>query len=173
MKIIVQLISSLNERIGRVISGLNLVLVMIVCIDVMVRYLIKQTSATFYELEWHLFSFVFLIAAGWTLRHDRHVRVDIFYAKVSPKSRAVIDILGVLFLLLPFSYTLIATGLPYTLVAFESGEASPDTGGLPFRWIVKSSIVVGAALIALQGIAMLLEKMLFLIEGKERSENVA
>ncbi len=178
MKTIVHLISGLNERIGKVVSGFNLLLILIVCVDVVVRYLFKQSSAAFYELEWHLFAFLFLVAAGWTLRHERHVRVDIFYAKASPRVQAVIDICGVLVLLLPFSLTLIATGFPYALIAFESGEGSPDTGGLPFRWIVKSSILVGAGLLTLQGVAMLLEKVLFLIEGKEmngkeRSEDVA
>ncbi len=178
MRTIVHFISSLNERVGKVISSLNLLLIIIVCIDVVVRYLFKQSSAAFYELEWHLFAFVFLVAAGWTLRHERHVRVDIFYAKASPRVQAVIDIFGVLLLLLPFSLTLIATGFPYALIAFESGEGSPDTGGLPFRWIVKSAIVVGAGLLTLQGVAMLLEKVLVLIEekeraGKERSEDVA
>ncbi|MFQ3598558.1 MAG: TRAP transporter small permease subunit [Chloroherpetonaceae bacterium] len=178
MRTIIQLISSLNEVAGKVASVFNLLLVAVVCMDVIVRYLIKQSSAAFYELEWHMFAFIFLISAGWTLRHERHVRVDIFYAKASPRVQAVIDVCGVLLLLLPFSLTLISTGLPYALVAFESGEGSPDTGGLPFRWIVKSFIVIGTGLLILQGVAMLLEKILFLIEGKERegkerSEDVA
>ncbi|MGQ9805460.1 MAG: TRAP transporter small permease subunit [Chlorobiales bacterium] len=173
MKTIAQRISSLNESIGKVVSALNVLLVVMVCGDVIVRYVVKQSSAAFYELEWHIFSVIFLVGAGWTLRHERHVRVDIFYAKANPRLQAVIDIVGTLLLLLPFSLTLIVTGIPYALVAFESGEGSPDTGGLPFRWIVKSAIVVGAGLLTLQGLAMLLDKILFLIEGKERAEDVA
>lgn len=173
MRTMVQQISSLNERVGKAVSALNVVLVVMVCGDVVVRYVVKKSSAAFYELEWHVFAFIFLVGAGWTLRHERHVRVDIFYAKASARLQALIDCVGIMFLLLPFSLTLIVTGFPYALVAFESGEGSPDTGGLPFRWIVKSFIVVGAGLLTLQGVAMLLEKMLLLIEGKERAEDVA
>ncbi len=173
MKAIIQLISSLNERVGKFISGLNILLVVLICIDVIVRYIFKQSSTAFYELEWHLFSFIFLMSAGWALRHEKHVRVDILYSKASPRVQAIIDIIGVLFLLMPFCIVIVLTAFPYTKVAFESMEASPDTGGLPFRWIVKSSIVLGAGLLMLQGVAMLLEKILFLIEGKERAENVA
>lgn len=173
MRTIAQQISSLNEVIGKVVSALNVLLVVMICGDVIVRYVVKQSSAAFYELEWHVFSVIFLVGAGWTFRHERHVRVDILYSKARPRWQAVIDIIGILLLLFPFSLTLIVTGLPYTLVAFESGEGSPDTGGLPFRWIVKSAIVVGAGLLTLQGLAMLLEKILFLIEGKEHSQDVA
>ncbi len=172
MRKIAQLISSLNECIGNVVSGLNVVLVMLVCVDVAVRYLFKQSSAAFYELEWHLFSLIFLLGAGWTLQHDQHVRVDILYANSSPRLQATIDCLGVLILLIPFCLVLLFTSIPYTLVAFQTAEASPDTGGLPYRWIVKSSIAIGAILLLLQGIAMLLEKTLFLMERKEPSEHV-
>lgn len=173
MKAIIQMISSLNEGAGKIISTLNVFLVVLICIDVTVRYIFKQSSTAFYELEWHLFSFIFLISAGWALRHEKHVRVDILYSKAGPRVQAIIDMIGVLFLLMPFCLVIILTAFPYTKVAFESMEASPDTGGLPFRWVVKSSIVLGAGLLMLQGVAMLLEKILFLIEGKERAENVA
>jgi len=173
MRRVSELISSLNESIGKAVSSLNVVLVVLICIDVVVRYAFKQSSAAFYELEWHVFSVIFLIGAGWTLRHDQHVRVDILYAKVSPRLQAILDIIGVLCLLMPFSFTLIVTALPYTMVAFQTAEASPDTGGLPYRWIIKSSIVIGAGLLMLQGVAMLFEKTLRLIGGKERAENVA
>jgi TRAP-type mannitol/chloroaromatic compound transport system permease small subunit len=173
MRTISQLISLLNEHVGKAVSGLNVLLVVLICVDVVARYAFKHSSAAFYELEWHLFSLVFLIGAGWTLRHDQHVRVDILYAKANPRLQAMLDIIGVALLLMPFSLTLIVTALPYALVAFQTSEGSPDTGGLPYRWIIKSAIVIGAVLILLQGIAMLLEKALFLISGKERATHVA
>ncbi len=165
-----QFISSLNEHIGKAVSGLNVLLIVIVCVDVVARYAFKHSSAAFYELEWHIFSMIFLMGAGWTLRHDQHVRVDILYAKANPHLQALLDIIGVVLLLIPFSLTLIVTALPYALVAFQTSEGSPDTGGLPCRWIIKSAIVIGAGLILLQGLAMLFEKTLFLIGRKERSD---
>jgi len=173
MRRVSELISSLNESIGKAVSSLNVVLVVLICIDVVARYAFKQSSAAFYELEWHVFSVIFLIGAGWTLRHDQHVRVDILYAKAPPRLQALLDIIGILVLLMPFSLTLIVTAFPYTLVAFQTAEASPDTGGLPYRWIIKSAIAIGAGLLMLQGVAMLFEKTLRLIGGKERAENVA
>ncbi len=172
MKTIIRLISSLNEVAGNVASGANVLLVALICVDVTARYFFKQSSAAFYELEWHVFSFIFLIGAGWTLRHDRHVRVDILYSKSTPRVQAALDIIGVLFLLLPFCVAMMVSSLPYALIAFESGEASPDTGGLPYRWIIKSTIAISAGLLTLQGVAMLLEKILVLIEGKERAKDV-
>lgn len=175
MKLAIQFISALNERVGRYVSLLNVALVLIVCADVAARYLAKRSSAALYELEWHLFSFIFLLGAGWTLRHDKHVRVDIFYANASPKRQALMDIAGVLLLLFPFGFTLLVASIPYAVAAFETGEGSPDAGGLPHRWIVKSAIPLGAALLLLQGVAMLLEKILVLTEssGKERANDVA
>ncbi len=173
MRRVSELISSLNESIGKAVSSLNVLLMVLICIDVVARYLFKQSSAAFYELEWHVFSMIFLIGAGWTLRHDQHVRVDILYAKASPRLQALIDILGILLLLMPFSLTLIVTAFPYAMVAFQTAEASPDTGGLPYRWIIKSAIAIGAGLLMLQGIAMLFEKALLLIGGKEQTKHVA
>ncbi|MCS6990088.1 MAG: TRAP transporter small permease subunit [Chloroherpetonaceae bacterium] len=176
MKLAIKLISSLNERVGKAVSLLNVALVLLICVDVAARYAAKRSSAAFYELEWHLFSFIFLLGAGWTLRHDKHVRVDILYAKASPRLQAILDIVGTLFLLFPFCAILLSTSIPYALVAFETGEGSPDAGGLPHRWVVKSSIAIGTGLLLLQGIATLFEKILFLAteaSGKERAEHVA
>lgn len=169
MKAYIRFVSAINDAIGKAAALLNLAIVALVSIDVVVRYFFKQTSAFFYEMEWHLFSLLFLLSAGWTLRHDQHVRVDIFYAKLSDQRKALVNLLGTLIFLLPFCIVIIATGVPYTLNAFVSNEASPDSGGLPFRWIIKSSIVVGTGLLLLQGIGLLLESLSMLRQTKENS----
>lgn len=167
MNAYIRLVSALNEAIGQATALLNLLIIALVCVDVVVRYFLKQTSAFFYEMEWHLFSLLFLLSAGWALRHERHVRVDILYAKLSEKKKALINLLGTLIFLLPFCTVIILTGVPYTISAFVSNEASPDSGGLPFRWVIKSSIVVGAGLLLLQGLALLLESILTLTKKEE------
>ncbi len=164
-----RLVSRLNEAVGKFAALLNLLMIALVCFDVVVRYVLKKTSAFFYEMEWHLFSMVFLLAAGWTLLHDRHVRVDIFYTRFSKRSKALADVMGTIVFLLPFCIVILATAIPYTLNAFVSGEASPDAGGLPYRWVIKSMIVVGAGLLLLQGVAQLIENLTTLAK-KEHEE---
>ncbi len=166
MKTYIHLVRRLNEAIGKFAALLNVLLIALVCFDVLVRYVFKQTSAFFYEMEWHLFSAVFLLAAGWTLLNDRHVRVDIFYARSSERNRAIADIIGTLVFLLPFCIVILATAIPYTLNAFTSGEGSPDAGGLPYRWIIKSTIVIGVLLLLLQGIALMMEKLMLIVNKK-------
>ncbi len=169
MQTYIRLVSRLNEVVGRFAALLNLLMIALVCFDVVVRYALKKTSAFFYEMEWHLFSMVFLLAAGWTLLHDRHVRVDIFYVRLSKRGRALADVIGTLVFLLPFCIVILATAIPYTLNAFVSGEGSPDAGGLPYRWVIKSMIVIGTGLLLLQGIALLIEKLILLAK-KEHEE---
>lgn len=163
MKSYIRLVARLNEGVGKFAALLNVLLIALVCFDVLVRYVFKQTSAFFYEMEWHLFSVVFLLAAGWTLLNDRHVRVDILYSRLSERKRAIADIIGTLVFLLPFCIVILATAIPYTLNAFSSGEGSPDAGGLPYRWIIKSTIVIGALLLLLQGIALMMEKFMVIL----------
>lgn len=169
MKVYIRLVSRLNEAVGKFAALLNVLMIALVCIDVLVRYVFKQTSAFFYEMEWHLFSLVFLLAAGWTLLNDRHVRVDILYSRFSERGKAIADIIGTFVFLLPFCVVILVTATPYALNAFLSGEGSPDSGGLPYRWVIKSAIVVGAALLLLQGVALMLEKFI-LLTTKESKE---
>jgi TRAP-type mannitol/chloroaromatic compound transport system permease small subunit len=161
-------ISRLNEFFGGFASLLNIVLILAVAIDVFQRYALKQSSATFYEVEWHLFSMIFLLGSGWTLLHDRHVRVDIFYSNWSMKRQSFINIFGIIFFLFPFCIALIFSAVPYTMSAFASNESSPDTGGLPYRWVVKSMMIFCAALTLLQGIAKIIELISSLASKEER-----
>ena len=92
--ILTRLGSFVNEYSGRFIAWLTSILVLIMCYDVFMRYIFKNTSVWIVELEWHLFALIYLIGAAYTLKHDAHVRVDVFYAKFSPKTQAIINFLG-------------------------------------------------------------------------------
>lgn len=95
--------------VGYVVSWLTSLMVLVVCYDVFTRYLLKASMVAVQELEWHLFAIVFLIGAAYTLKHDRHVRVDVLYMKFSKKTQAWIDLIGILIFLIPFSILVIWT----------------------------------------------------------------
>ena len=103
LKTLARGIDTVNEWIGRAVSWVTLLLVMVVFVDVVMRYAFKTSFVFTQELEWHLFAFIFLIGAGYTLLHDGHVRVDILYTRLPPRVRVWIDILGGLLFLIPVS----------------------------------------------------------------------
>lgn len=150
----VGLANRLNERIGVAVSWLTTVLVAVVCYDVFTRYLLKSSLVAIQELQWHLFAVIFLIGAAYTLKHGKHVRVDVFYNRFPAKTRAWVDFIGSLIFLLPFCLVAIWCSHTFVINAFIIGEGSPDPGGLPARFILKAAIPVGFFLLALQGLAL-------------------
>jgi TRAP-type mannitol/chloroaromatic compound transport system permease small subunit len=149
------------EKTGRAISWLVLAMVLLICYDVAMRYLFQQGSVALQELEWHLFALLFLLGGAYTLKHDAHVRVDVLYQSryVSDKTRAWISILCTVLFLFPFCLLIVLTSWPFVENAFFYNEGSPDPGGLPYRFILKSAILIGFAMIMLQGIAEILKNI--------------
>ena len=156
-------IDQFTEWTGKVISCLVIILVLLVGYDVSMRYLFQSGSIGIQELEWHLFSIIFLIGAAYTLKHDEHVRLDVLYRSnfLSDKHRALIDAFGSLFILLPFCILIVISAWPFISQAYIYNEASPDPGGLPARWLIKSMIPLGFMLLILQGIAESIKKIVF------------
>ena len=148
-----RVIDSLNDRIGRGVSWLTLAMVLVTVGDVISRKLFNTGAVFIQELEWHLFGFVFLLAAGYTLLEDGHVRVDIFYAKATKRTKARIDLFGTVVFLLPMCVLLVWASRKFILNSWGFQEGSPDPGGLPARYIIKGMIPLGFVLLAIQGIA--------------------
>jgi TRAP-type mannitol/chloroaromatic compound transport system permease small subunit len=147
------LIDRFTALIGKSVSWLSLILVLVMVVDVVLRYWLSITSAASFELEWHLFAMIFLLGSAYALREDRHVRVDVFYQRFSRRTRAIINLLGTLFLLLPFCAITFWESLSFVQHAYEMGETSPDPGGLPARFLIKSAIPAGFLLLGLQGVS--------------------
>lgn len=166
-----RLADALSELTGRFVGWLTTLLVAVVCFDVATRYLLDFTLVAVQELQWHLFATVFLLGAAYTLRDDRHVRVDVFYAGFPPRAKAWVNLLGTVLLLGPFCVIAIQLGWYYTEASFlagDWGEGSPQPGGLPARWVLKSMIPLGLALLLVQGAANGLRALLFLLgRGEE------
>ncbi len=162
-------IDTLTEWVGRLASWLILALVLLICYDVTMRYAFQQGSIALQELEWHLFALIFLLGAAYTHKHNGHVRVDIVYQSrfMSDTHRALVNILGTVFFLIPFCSIILITSWPFVENAFYYNEGSPDPGGLPYRYILKGSLLVAFTLVLLQGIAELLRNTLILLNNKE------
>ena len=159
-------IESLSEWSGRVVSWLVLAMVLIISYDVVMRYLFSSGSVALQELEWHLFALLFLLGATYTFKHDGHVRVDIFYNSrhMNKRRRAWVNLLGGLFFLTPFCLLIIISSIPFITNSFVVAEGSPDPGGLPWRFLLKSAIPLGFSLLLLQGIAHMLRSVVYLME---------
>ncbi len=125
----------------------------------MMRYLFSNSAAWVGELEWHLFAIIFLLGAGYTFKHDQHVRVDLFYQKYSKKRKAWVDLIGTLIFLIPWCVMITLTSFRYTRTSFEYLERSQDPGGLPARYIIKGMMTLGFILLLWQAIQYLIEQI--------------
>ncbi len=166
IQLFIRFVNRLNEKIGTSIAWLTSALVLVVCYDVFTRYFLKKSSVAVQEVEWHLFAIIFLLAAAYSLKHDKHVRVDIIYARLTAKKKAWINLIGSLLFLIPFCLLVIWSSENFVINSFKFRETSPDPGGLPARYILKSAIPVGFLLILLQGLALAGESILT-IRGKD------
>lgn len=157
-----------TERSGGVVSWLALLLVVVVVYDVFTRYVLSASSVAVQELEWHIFALLFLLAASYTLKHNRHVRVDVFYVRLTRKQQAMVDIMGGIFFLLPFTLVIIFTSWSYVSNSFFILESSPDPGGLPYRFVLKAAIPLGFMLFLVQGVAEIFRSILVITDKPDK-----
>jgi TRAP-type mannitol/chloroaromatic compound transport system permease small subunit len=146
-------IDNANALIGRAVSWLTLAMVLITVAVVLLRYVFSVGWIWIQESITWMHAAVFMLGAAWALRSGDHVRVDIFYKKMHSRSRALVDLLGSLLLLLPFCGFILYEAWPYVLQSFELRETSREASGLPALWLLKAVILIAAAQIALQGIS--------------------
>jgi len=146
-------IETLVEAFAKLAAFLIVVLSFLVVYDSVNRYFFGGGSIALQELEWHLFDIIFLLGLSYTLKNDKHVRVDIFYGNYSPKTKAIIDIASQLFLILPFTLLILYVSFGFIELSYTQNEISPDPGGLTHRWVIKSMMIVGFMLLGLQSIS--------------------
>jgi TRAP-type mannitol/chloroaromatic compound transport system permease small subunit len=156
-------IDRLTGGIGRAASWLTLAMVLIGAFNAIARYLgrylgVHLSSNAYLELQWYLFSLTFLLGAAFVLREDAHVRVDVLYSRVTERTRSIINILGTLLLLVPFSIFVIWVSSPVIRSSWRIREMSPDPGGLP-RYPLKAMILVCFALLLLQAVSQLIKEV--------------
>jgi TRAP-type mannitol/chloroaromatic compound transport system permease small subunit len=161
-------IDGLNERVGRVVQWLILAMVLISAGNAVSRKLFSLSSNAFLEIQWTLFAAVFLLAAGYTLKRNEHVRIDVLSGRFGPRVRAWIDILGGLLFLLPLTLVVLYYAWPFFADSWVSQEHSDNPGGL-ILWPGKLLIPLGFALLLLQGLAEIIKRIGFLL-GAEPPE---
>jgi TRAP-type mannitol/chloroaromatic compound transport system permease small subunit len=154
-------IDALNEHVGRLTYWLILAAVLISAGNAVVRYTINMSSNAWLEIQWYLFSFVFLFCAGYTLLHNQHVRIDVISGQLSGRARAWIDIFGTVFFLMPMAIAIMWLAWPVFLDAYRSGEVSTNAGGL-LVWPGRLMLPVGFFLLILQGFSELIKRIAFL-----------
>ena len=140
------------SKTGKISSWFSLALVLLISTDVLLRYVFNFSTAALYEMEWHLFAIIFLLASPYTLQKNKHVRVDVFYNNFSKIKKNIIDLIGNIIFLIPFSFIIFYTSLPFVADSYSILESSPDPGGLPYRFIIKSIIPIAFFLLMIQGI---------------------
>ncbi len=156
-----RLIDAINERVGKLSYWLVLVAVLISSGNAVVRYTFNRSSNAWLEIQWYLFSAVFLFCAGYTLLHNQHVRIDIISGMLKKRTQTWIDILGALFFLLPMAITILWLSWPVFLDAWHSNEVSTNAGGLTV-WPARLILVIGFFLLVIQGFSELIKRIAFL-----------
>jgi TRAP-type mannitol/chloroaromatic compound transport system permease small subunit len=156
-------IDRLNGWIGHGVAWLALLMVLIGAFNAVARYLgrylgVHLSSNAYLELQWYLFSMLFLLGAAWALRDDAHVRVDVIYGRLSARARSIINIAGTLLLLVPFSAFVLWVSTPVVRSSWRIREGSPDPGGL-VRYPLKALILVCFALLLLQALSELIKEV--------------
>ncbi|MBU0970482.1 MAG: TRAP transporter small permease subunit [Proteobacteria bacterium] len=143
-------------RIGRVAMWSNGVLVLIIMLQIILRYVFNNGLVALEELEWHLYAAGIMTGASYAMVKDVHIRVDLFHTRFSDRTRHVLEIFGILVLLLPFAGVVFHQSLDFVHEAWRLGERSPSPMGLPWRWAVKALLPFGFGLMILAAVARLL-----------------
>lgn len=154
-------IDALNERVGSIVIWAVLASVLISAGNAISRKAFDLSSNAWLEIQWYLFAAVFMLAAGYTYLKNEHVRIDVLSGRLSARGRAWIDILGIVFFLMPWIILMLYLGIPFFHQAFVSGEMSSNAGGL-IRWPAYLLIPVGVALLGLQAISEFIKRIGFL-----------
>jgi len=151
-------IDALNQRLGKWLSWLILAMVLISATNATVRKVFDTSSNAWLELQWVLYSAVFLLCAPWTLLVNEHIRIDIVNNMFPKQVRNVIDVIGHVLFLLPLSLLLVVTSLPFFIRSYEINEQSMNAGGLP-QWPAKSLVLIGFFLLFIQGLSELVKRL--------------
>lgn len=157
-----RLIDRLSEWVGRWVAWLVLAMVLISATNASVRKAFNISSNAFLEIQWYLFAAVFLLAAGYTLLRQEHVRIDVVLGRFSRRTQVKVELFGLLAFLMPFVVTVTYGVMPLVLRAYHTGEMSENAGGL-IRWPVYALVPIGFSLLGLQGVSEIIKRAAFLM----------
>ena len=154
-------IDAVTERVGRIVYWLVLVVVLISAANATIRKLFDYSSNAYLEIQWYLFSVIFLFGAGYTLLRNEHVRIDIVSGRLSPRAQNWIDVVGIVFFLWPMSFIIMYLAWPLFIDSYVRNEISTNAGGL-IIWPARLMVPVGFALLLVQSVSELIKRVAFL-----------
>jgi TRAP-type mannitol/chloroaromatic compound transport system permease small subunit len=157
-----RLIDRMSEFVGRWLAWLVLAAVLISAVNAVVRKLYNTSSNAYLEIQWYLFAAIFLLAAGYTLLRQEHVKIDVILGRFSRRTQVKVEIFGLLAFLMPFVVIVIDMVMPLVIDAWRSGEMSSNAGGL-IRWPVYAMVPIGFTLLGLQGLSEIIKRVAFLL----------
>jgi TRAP-type mannitol/chloroaromatic compound transport system permease small subunit len=155
-------------RVGRVTAWLNVLLMLIIILQVVLRYAFSEGMVWLEELQWHLYAVCIMFGISFALAEDVHIRLDILHQRFSPRTKEWVDFLGMLFLVLPLAAILFWYGVDFTSSALRVGESSPSPLGLPYRWIIKAAFPVSMFLLFTAAFSRMLRAAVFIF-GKRQA----
>lgn len=153
------MIDRLLIRLGHAAAWLNLLLVLVILLQVVLRYVFHNGQVALEELMWHLYATAFMLGLSFALVSDQHVRVDLVHDRLSPRSRAWVEVFGIAFLLLPFAWVVFDHSLDWLAASYRVNESSENPTGLPYRWLIKSVIPLSFGLLLLAAVSRLLRQL--------------
>jgi TRAP-type mannitol/chloroaromatic compound transport system permease small subunit len=168
--VIAERIEGLVDLFGKVASWLTLSIVLLIVINVVLRYSMSLGSVWAQELEWHLLAAMILFGISFALLRGDNVRVDVFYANYTPQKKFIVDLVSAILTII-IAVIFVKLSIKYVGQSFSIGEKSPDPGGIPARWLIKSLIPIGFSLLALQGFAEML-RIILNRPGREKKDHV-
>ena len=158
---IAKTIDAINEIVGRVVLWLVGAATLISALNALARYGLGRSSNAWLEIQWYLFAAVFLLASGYTLMRQEHVKIDVFSGRFSKRTQIWIDVIGICVFLLPFTFIIIKLAMPLVINAYVTQEVSSNAGGL-IRWPVFALLPAGMLLLAMQAVSELIKRIAFL-----------
>ena len=165
-----QVINRLSGLSGWLAGWLCVLMILVVFIDVVARYAFASGSIAMQEMEWHLFAAMFLLGASYTMREDANVRVDVFYGRMNPRTKAAVDILGTVLFVIPMCTLILYSSYDFVSYSYQIQEVSVDPGGLPYRFAFKALLPIGYTLVLMQSLSVI-SRNARLLCGNERENN--
>ena len=161
-----------QDVFGRGLAWLMLAMVSVVFLDVILRYAIRRTYVFTQELEWYIFAVAYLMAGGYVMLWDEHVRVDIMYSRLKPRTRAWIDLVLLFVFFFPSALLIMYITWPFFRNALAVWEGSPDPGGIPARWALKFVIILAFGIMVVQGISQAIKNFYWAMGWEARETRV-
>jgi TRAP-type mannitol/chloroaromatic compound transport system permease small subunit len=165
-----QVINRLSGISGWLAGWLCVLMILVVFIDVVARYAFASGTIAMQEMEWHLFAAMFLLGASYTMREDANVRVDVFYGRMNPRTKAAVDILGTVLFVIPMCTLILYSSYDFVSYSYQIQEVSVDPGGLPYRFAFKALLPIGYTLVLMQSLSVI-SRNARLLCGNERENS--